>query len=138
MTTSEARRIILNRGGYDRPMDGGDAEYEGLIDNVGGYSMGFSVHQVDGTTHGFFFHDVRGIKHYTEKENGGTVEYITFSHIGDTVILRGHNLVRILKSMLSNATDAIHEHDGVQSYNRTKPLIDRVSFRKMNYPNELN
>ncbi|POF27770.1 hypothetical protein [Roseibium marinum] len=122
---------ILSERGYQRDAEQSDL-YQGLMDSGGHPQMGFTLHQFGGDTHGFLYHNLRSFRHRRTSGGPDDNEYLTFSADGKAVTMRGRNLDKVLRAIISHTVMALYEHDGETPYRRDTPLIDRVEVTLLN------
>lgn len=136
MKTPIHERIMHQRG--ERPVqeqgDGAPPIYRAFMESPDDPQAAFVMYQRGGMTHLFQYHHLENAEHHT----GDRGEYVTFTHRGKSVVMRGRFLLEILLKLQAYRIAEIKEYDESIGYYEDAPLIDRIHVTNLNAEPDLS
>jgi len=127
-TPSVAERIIRARGGAPSyghtSMHNDEDRYEAFLVTGGYPQLGFSVFCRNGRRHGFLFHNLENLD-LIDRAHG---QYLSFTHRGKAVTLRGRGLHAVFDALLDHTLQAVYEYQEAvwPQPNEEESIIERI------------
>jgi hypothetical protein len=126
-------QIIRKQGGVPtgHRTDGGNdpQAYQAALMTEGWPQMGFSVFLRSGERHAFFYHNIENLD-LKEKDKGS---YVTLSHRGKTLVMRGENLHEMFQGIMEHTLQAVYEFipEVYPDPENGAPIVDRIFVQEM-------
>ncbi len=110
-------------------------DYKPLVMTGGRPCMGFSIIQSDGNMSAFLYHSLDNL--VTHPSIDGQ-ELLAFTHRGTAVTIRGRNLRKVLRAIMSHTLQEIWEQDGRPlPEGDDYPTVEKIAVTHLNMPPEL-
>ena len=110
-------------------------DYKPLVMTGGRPCMGFSIIQRGGNMSAYLYHSLDNLVTHPSVDGQ---ELLAFTHRGTAITIRGRNLRKVLRAIMSHTLQEIWEQDGrTPPEGDDYPTIERIAVTHLNMPPEL-